>query len=274
MSPRLMHHTWPRALALAACVLVAGGAAPVAQAGRSCSAQPPSVAEVQQGMALAQRTAQRLDASGAQVLLLARAGQDLSRHGLAWSHLGFAYRATGPNGQPVWRVAHKLNQCGTAQAALYRQGLGEFFMDKPWRYQAAFAVPTPALQAQLLPLLQDNARLPQWHTPAYSLVAYPWATRYQQSNQWVIETLAGAADPGASNRERAQAWLRLHGYQPTELHISPLTRLGARVGQANVAFDDHPAALRYSDRIQTVSADSVFAWLPRAGLGGPMQTLY
>ena len=38
---------------------------------------------------------------------------------------------------------------------------------------------------------------------------------------------------------------------------------------ANVAFDDHPSAKRFTDRIETVTVDSVFAWLPRAGLSTP-----
>lgn len=64
--------------------------------------------------------------------------------------------------------------------------------------------------------------------PRYNLVAHPWATRYQQSNQWLIETLAGAFEPAASDRPRAQAWLRLQGYEPTVLHLGTFTRLGAR----------------------------------------------
>src|SRR5207244_12475906 len=104
-----------------------------AHAGRSCEERRPTAASVVRGLALAQRTRDALDASGADVVVLARAGQDLRKWGLQWSHLGFAYRdAEG------WRVVHKLNQCGTADAALYRQGLGEFFLDDPWRFEAAW----------------------------------------------------------------------------------------------------------------------------------------
>jgi hypothetical protein len=46
-----------------------------------------------------------------------------------------------------------------------------------------------------------------------------------------------------------------------------LTRLGARATSAHIAFDDHPNELRLSDRIQTVTVDSIFAWLQRSGLG-------
>lgn len=237
-----------------------------AQAGRPCEEKPLTRPQIEQGMALAQRTAQQLDASGAQVLVLARAGQDLSKYGLQWSHLGLAYK-TEQTGRPVWRVLHKLNHCGTADAALYRQGLGEFFLDRPHRYEAAYVVLSPALQQALLPLLRDPQRLLTVHEHRYSMVAYPWATRYQQSNQWVLESIALAAEPGLQGRAQAQAWLRAQGYQPSDLRISTLSRLGARVGMANVAFDDHPNAQRFAGHIETVTVDSMFAWLPRAGLG-------
>lgn len=260
----------PRLLLAATLLAALLGAAVQAQAGTACTEQAPSAEAVTRGMNLAQATAKALEASGAQVVVLARAGQDLSAYGLRWSHLGFAYRAGGP-GTP-WRVLHKLNHCGTADAALYRQGLGEFFLDQPHRYEAAWVLPSAAVQAALLPLLQDNAAAIRMHTPAYNMVAYPWAQRYQQSNQWAIETLAAAMEPAARDRSGAQAWLQLRGYQPTTLRIGPLSRLGARSTRANIAFDDHPNDKRFSDRIETVTVDSVFAWLERAGLAGPIQT--
>jgi len=106
------------------------------------------------------------------------------------------------------------------------------------------------------------------HTP-YNMVSYPWSTRYQQSNQWVIETLALAAEPGVASRDAAQAWLRFKGYEPTTLKLGALERLGARVTAANVAFDDRPNEKRFADRIETVTVDSVFAWMQRARLGTP-----
>lgn len=50
--------------------------------------------------------------------------------------------------------------------------------------------------------------------------------------------------------------------------LAALSRLGGRLTAANVAFDDHLNDKRFSDRIETVTVDSVFAWLQRAGLGG------
>ncbi|RYY95153.1 MAG: DUF2145 domain-containing protein [Comamonadaceae bacterium] len=218
-------------------------------------------------MQLAERTSQGLDATGARVVLLARSGQDLEKYGVHYSHLGIAYKTDAGS----WRVVHKLNHCGTAHAAVYRQGLGEFFLDDLWRYEAAWQVPTPEVQTRLLALLAAPAtRITRMHTAPYSIVSYVWGQKYQQSNQWAIETLAMAmASDTVLDRAQAQAWLQLKGYQPTVLRLGPLTRLGGRVGSANVAFDDHPNDKRFSDRIETVTVDSVFSWLPRAGLAAP-----
>jgi hypothetical protein len=250
-------------------------AAGPALAGRSCEEQPLDAETVRLAMGLAERTAKRLDETGAQVVALARAGQDLGQYGITWSHFGFAYReAPAGNGPAVWRVTHKLNQCGSAVAAVYRQGLGEFFLDRMFRYQAAIVVLAPEVQERLLPVLRDNQRVTQWHAEAYNMLAYPWAQTYQQSNQWAIETMAGAMDTNAVDRGKAQAWLQLRGYQPATLHLGAMTRLGARATKANVAFDDHPNEKRFSNRIETVTVDSVFEWLRRSRLGGEAIVVY
>jgi hypothetical protein len=254
-----------RAVLLAVFLTAAAGA----HAGRSCEQRKPTVYAIEHGMALAERTARELDASGNKVVILARAGRDLTKYGLRYSHIGFAYQVPDGHGGHVWRVLHKLNQCGTASADIYRQGLGEFFLDDLWRYDAAWSAPTPEAQEKLLALLLDDRRALRMHRRPYSLVSYAWGTTYQQSNQWLIETFASAMVPTVTTRMQAQAWLQFQGYEPTTLHIDALTRLGGRLTAANVAFDDHPPAKRFSDRIETVTADSVLAWLERSRLGGP-----
>lgn len=259
------------ALALAALLL----AAAPAHAGRSCEARKPTPQLIERGMQLAQQTAAALDAeharSGARVVVLGRAGQDLGKYGLRYSHLGWAYKT--PEGP--WRVVHKLNDCHTAVAAVYRQGLGEFFLDDLWRYEAVWTVPTPEVQARLLPVLQANAQATQLHVRPYNLVSYAWGERYQQSNQWAIETLAAAMEPASvRGRAQAQAWLRLKGYEPSVLKIGPLTRLGGRATAANIAFDDHPPDKRFANRIETVTVDSVLVWLQRAQLAARAQRIH
>ena len=245
-----------------------------AHAGRSCEAHKPTVELVKRGMQLAERTYQALEAehakSGAQVVVLGRAGQDLGAYGLRYSHLGWVYRTQAGE----WRVVHKLNECGTAVGHLYRQGLAEFFLDDLWRYEAVWAVPRPEVQQQLLPLLVDNARARVMQHAPYSMVSYVWSQKYQQSNQWALETLAAAMEPkSVHTREQAQAWLKFKGYTPSVLKIGPLTRLGGRMGSANIAFDDHPNEKRFADQIETVTVDSVLAWLPRAELASTPVTL-
>ncbi|MBK9443903.1 MAG: DUF2145 domain-containing protein [Comamonadaceae bacterium] len=250
------------------CLLFTAGSA---LAGRPCDTpQPPKTQTVTRALQLAEKTLKALDASGAQVVVLARAGQDLTRYGLRYSHLGLAYVQPDGAGHTVWRVLHKLNQCGSAVSQIYRQGLGDFFMDDLWRFEAAWVVPTPEVQAKLLALLNDAPRSVLLHHKPYSMVSYVWGLKYQQSNQWAIETmalaLAAELRTPAPKRAQAQAWLQANGYQPSVLKIGALTRLGGRVTAANVAFDDHPTEKRFGDRIETVTVDSVFAWLPRAGL--------
>lgn len=267
---------WARRAAQALLIAWACAVGMPALAGRACEARAPDAVSIEQAMNLALATARRLDASGAEVVVLARVGQDLRRYGLRYSHLGLAYREAPPAapGQPgVWRVAHKLNHCGTARAEVYRQGLGEFFLDDLFEYEAGFVVLSPPLQARLLALLRDDTRLVQLHQADYNMLSYPWSTRYQQSNQWAIETIALAQDTAVQSREQAQAWLKLQRYEPTVLNLGALTRLGARATAANIAFDDHPNEKRFADRIETVTVDSVFRWLKRSQLGAAAQTV-
>jgi hypothetical protein len=250
-------------LALSLCL------APAAYAGRTCEAGKTSLQSVQRGLALAEKTLASLNASGQNVVILARAGQDLSKYGLQYSHFGFAYRQEGEGGISTWRVLHKLNDCGTSASAIYRQGLGEFFMDDLWRYEAAWIPLAPAAQERLLAVIQNPSLVSRLHHKPYSMVSYAWGQKYQQSNQWAIETLAEALGPDVTSRQQAQAWLQASGYVPTTLKLGPLTRLGGRVTAANIAFDDHPNEKRFSDRIETVTVDSVFSWLQRAQISQP-----
>lgn len=256
----MAYHTCPtpRALAaFAAAMLVAA----TAHAGRSCEEKQPTLQTIERGMSLAEQTMRALDASGHQVVILARAGQDLSRYNLRYSHLGIAYKQPTGDGGHAWRVLHKLNQCGTSGAAIYRQGFGEFFLDDLWRFEAAYAAPSAAAQEKILAVLQNDWHATRLHHRPYSIVSYAWGDLYQQSNQWALETIAMALAPAIDSRPQAQAWLSRSGYRPTTLKIGPLTRLGGRITAANVAFDDHPPEKRFSDRIETVTVDSVFSWM-------------
>lgn len=244
-----------------------------AMAGRACEQKSVSPENFIRALTLAERTHAHLEQAYAsdntQVVVIARAGQDLTKYGLRYSHLGWAYRSN--LGQ--WKILHKLNHCGTAESAIYLHGLAEFFLDDLWQYEAVWSELTPRLQTQLLAVLNDSGTRLSLHEPAYSMVSYPWSTRYQQSNQWAIETLALAEESSIKTRDQAQAWLKFKGYIPSKLQIGTMTRLGARVGMANVAFDDHPNQQRFAGQIETITVDSVLRWLENKGMAGKPKTI-
>jgi hypothetical protein len=248
-----------RAAALAMCIACTFGATEPAFAGQTCEPWTPTADEAVKGFTLAKKTRDALDASGAEVALVARAGQDLTKYHLRYSHMALAWR-DHPDGR--WTVVHELNDCGTATSALYDQGLGNFFFDAPFRYEAVLVIPDGRTQRALATLLAG--RMPQaMHEDRYNVVAYPFSTRYQNSNQWLLELLAVALadDPLVDDRDSAQGWLRTNGFRPTTLDIPAPTRLGARISRANVAFDDHPFDRRMAGQIDVVTVESVIAFV-------------
>ncbi|HEU4853032.1 MAG TPA: DUF2145 domain-containing protein [Telluria sp.] len=241
-----------------------------AQAGTQCSDKKPDQASVISALELAQATYNALEASGAQVVLIARAGQDLSRYGLRYSHMGFAWR-DHPKGR--WLIRHELNDCGTAHSGLYDDGLANFFLDDMFEYQALLLVPGETDQRRLAAMLASG--LPQQlHSPAYNMLAYPFSTRFQNSNQWVLETYAASvADTAVGQRGQAQAWLREAGFRPITVDIPAVTRLGARMTRANVSFEDQPFDRRMAGRIDTVTVDAVVRFVHQRDAGAHEQTV-
>lgn len=233
-----------------------------AWAGQACEEQPLGPQEVIASMNLAQRTVATLEASGARVALVSRAGQDLSRYRLRYSHMGIALREH-PAGR--WTVVHALNDCASAASTLYNEGMGNFFLTDLYRHEAQLVIPGAALQARLAALFAARTPL-RLHEPKYNMLAYVYSTRYQNSNGWVLETLAAAAAPEGQveSRAAAQAWLRASGYRPPTIEVPAAVRLGARLLRANVAFDDHPFERRMAGQIDTVSTDAVLQMLRMA----------
>lgn len=227
----------------------------LATAGTACSDKPQSAETMHKAFQLAIKTREALDASGAQVALVGRVGQDLSKYNLRYSHIAFVWR-DHPQGR--WLAVHELNQCGTAQSALFNEGLANFFFDDMFAWDALIITPSVELQAQIVAQLKNTSALQNLHQPHYNMVAYPFSTQYQNSNQWVLEVLASAMNgtPQAS-RNNNQQWLKQAGYKPSMLRIPTLQRLGGRMFKANVAFDDHPNGDRYAGKIEVATVDSV-----------------
>lgn len=232
--------------------------APVSFAGQACEEKPADPQKVMQGFELAQKVRLQLDASQADLAIIARVGQDLSKYHLSYSHLGLVRK----DADGRWLVMHELNQCGTANSALFNEGLANFFMDDPFRLQAMLMIPSAAIQQKILASLNSTV-IKEMHEPRYNMLAFPFSTRYQNSNQWALELLAAslASDIEIHTRAQAQTWLRLANYQPSTLEIPMLTRLGGRMFRANIAFDDHPMSRRMAGKIDTVTVESIDRFL-------------
>jgi hypothetical protein len=252
------------ALALAAALVLA---APAALAGEArCATGAPASAKVERAAVASVRLERALDESGTALALIARIGADVSRHGLRYTHAGFAWR-DDPAGR--WTVRHTLNDCGGASSRLYSQGLMNFFLDDPLSYEALVLVPHPTLAARVVERLRSGAS-EALHVPAYSSIAYPFAARYQNSNQYVLENLALARAPQAgrarpNTRAEAIAELRQSGYAPSTIRVGALERIGAGT-RPNIRFDDHPREADAGGRYDVVSVESIEVWLARNGL--------
>jgi hypothetical protein len=236
-----------------------------ALAGRACEDQPATIERTAAAFDTASKLANTLDASGQHLAILARRGQDLDKYGLRFSHAGFAMKTQGE-----WVVYHELNLCGSATSKLFSQGLAEFFADDLVSNETAVVIPEPWLQDRLVQLLTSKDELFRMYQPAYSAVAYPFSTKYQNSNGWLLETYARAAsDVMLPSREEAQAWMKVACYKPSVLDVGAMTRLGGRMFTQNVFFDDHPSELRWNGKITVNTGDAVLHFVATRGVAQP-----
>lgn len=251
---------WAGAVVLAALVFLAP--AGPALAGAQCRQEPLTVDAFTKASTLAIKVRAVLDDSDARVAVIGRVGSDLSEYGLRYSHAGFIVR-DHPKGR--WQVVHLLNTCGSETSALYDEGLINFFLDDPFAYDSVIAYLSVTLEDRLLQILSSRQADALW-SDRYSMIAYPFSTEYQNSNQWPLEVLGVAlhgVDPGGTvvSRHTAQSYLKEMGYTPDVVPISPLKRLGASVTRANVAFFDHPTGERLSGRYSVVTVRSILRFL-------------
>ena len=159
---------------------------------RYCDA-PPSLDARQQDRLLrfAALIRRELAASGQAVALVARSGLDLERFAQRYSHAGVSLRDS-PN--TPWSVRQLYYACDEGAPRLYDQGLAGFVQgthDADAGFVSVLLLDADdgaALQRAAL----DPARALQLLGARYSANAYPFATHYQNCNQWLAELLAAA----------------------------------------------------------------------------------
>lgn len=215
-----------------------------------------SPATLRDAAAASTQLAQLLNESGQSIVLLARIGQDLSKHQLLYSHAGFAVADSGGN----WRVIHLLNTCGTDQGKLVSEGLLQFYLDDLLSFQTKLVFFPPKLATALrkaLDLHQGKAVF----QAQYSVIARPYSQRWQNSTAWVLELIAAVLVPGPDSRVEAFDALKRRGYDPQTIRIPYAQRLGAALFRSNIHFLEHPVSSRIGGRYETSSVRSILRFL-------------
>lgn len=241
-----------------------------AEAGQNCAVRAATPDILQQSSSAAERSYRALEERGGQVALIARVGQDLSRFGLRYSHVGFVLR-DHPDGR--WTVLHLLNTCGTDASGVYAEGLLDFFLDGMVSYDSHIVWLQPDFAASLTRVLEGTQPV-QLHDPDYNVIARWNSDRTQNSTAWVLALLGAAlAEPQARTAQEAIQQTAAAGFEPTVLRIGYGERLAGELFSANARFTDHPVAARLSGRYPVVTVRSIFEWLRRAELVQDEHTL-
>lgn len=193
-----------------------------------------------------------LDKSGHRLALISRAGLDLARFGVRYSHAGFSLKHSPDT---PWAIRQLYYACDAKQPQIFDQGMLGFLlgMNEPAQGYISVVLLPEAEAAELERAALDKGQALQLLGATYSANAYPYSLRYQNCNQWVVEVLATARGalmkaevqggaPPPSLRERAQQWLQSEGYTPSVIDVGwrPLMWATAFVPWLN--NDDHPAA--------------------------------
>jgi len=204
--------------------------------------------------------------SGSSVALVARAGLDLRRVGLLYSHAGIALKDS-PGGP--WAVRQLYYACDESRPLLFDQGMSGFVLgaDAPTHGHVALLFPPDADGARLERAALDKPLALALLGERYSANAYAFGTRYQNCNQWVAELLAfawgdlDAAAPPAHARTRAQAWLRARDYAAAPVRIPSHRLMFAGQFVPFLHVNDHPLddvyALALHVSVPTVLEDFV-----------------
>jgi hypothetical protein len=206
-----------------------------------------------------------LERSGEQVAIVSRAGLDLSRFDLLYSHAGIVLR----DGAGAWTVRQLYYACDEHRPRLFDQGVSGFALgaDAPARGHVALVF-LPAPRAAELEAAAGDRRLAlALLAGRYSANAYAFGTRFQNCNQWVAELIASAwghldttgADAGA--RTRAQAWLRARGYAAGPVKVPSHWLMFAGQFVPLVHVGDHPVDDVYALALRVSVPDAIEAFV-------------
>ena len=243
------------------CLLAATCLGSTAWGGQDCGERPaPTPQALARGLALGERVRGQLEQSGAAAALVARVGLNLGEFGQRYTHMGLAVR---DHVRSRWQVLHLFNPCGRADSEILVQPLEQFYEVDLFEYEALLLTPSYPVQAALRGVFMNPATTRLLHKPAYNMIAHPFNTRFQNSNQWILEMAALALDTGGTVKDRAsaQAWLQQVGFEPGAIRIPNLRRTGARLFSPHVSFADHTQDEYERQAYLVITVDSIARFL-------------
>jgi hypothetical protein len=246
------------ALALCASATAAAGIPTFCERGKQVSAT-----EQDRVLRFAGAVKRELDGSGGQVALISRAGLDLSRFGLLYSHAGLALKDEGGNS---WTVRQLYYACEESRPRLFDQGVAGFALgaDAPGNGHVSLVFLDDENAAQLERAARDRRLALSLLAGSYSANAYAFATRFQNCNQWVAEILASAwghLEGESAARERAQAWLRAQGYTAGPVKVPSRWMMFAGQFVPLLQLKDHPVEDIYALQLQVSVPASIEAFV-------------
>jgi hypothetical protein len=230
------------ALAFCASAAASAGIPTFCERGKQVSA-----AEQDRVLRFAGAVKRELDASGGRIALISRAGLDLSRFGLLYSHAGLALKDEDDG---AWTVRQLYYACEESRPRLFDQGVAGFALgaDAPGNGHVSLVFVDEADASRLEQAARDKRLALSLLSGSYSANAYAFGTRFQNCNQWVAELLAtawgrlgdAASADAAATRERAQAWLREQGYTAGPVKVPSRWLMFAGQFVPLLELKDHP----------------------------------
>jgi len=207
-----------------------------------------------------------LASKGARVAMVFRTGRpraDLPE-GIAYTHGAFwIYRTiTAADGRQLSGYAVYNLYAGDGRA--WPKTQSRLVQDYPFDFtrgssvdDVAVIIPSPEMQRRMLEVI-DSPVYEKLHNPAYSLVANPWASRFQNCNNFMLDVV-GAAAWDTTDPARITADLKAH-YQPTIVKAGPLMRLFGPIADSRLRTDDQRGPIR------TATYESMSAFMDKNGL--------
>jgi hypothetical protein len=236
------------AAAIAVCLAAAIADLARAQESGSAPAAAPHLTPAQ-AAAFSKQIETDLAAKGARVAIVFRTGRPHNKMppGISYTHGAFwVYRSikTEDGRELPGYAVYNLFAGDGKSLAVTRSYLAQ---DWPYNFtqgsavdDVAVIIPSPEMQRRIVAVI-DSPTYARLHNPAYSLIANPLSSKYQNCNDFMLDVIASAAwDTTDVGQIRADEIAHFH---PSAIQVGPLKRLLAPMADPRIKTDDQSRVL-------------------------------